>query len=451
MNVRLSRPVLAAVVGGALLAAGAIGASPAFASDDRESSVAVRAVLGDEPTLPTPSVPTPTPPPVTPSPTPSSLPSSVPPPSDPTPDPSNPTPDPSDATPGPSEPTPEPSDPPTNPAPEPSDATPDPSDPTPDPSDPTDPASDVTAPVGVFALSTTSLWVGQRVTLTQGPIHDDTSAPEAISRVVSWGDGTSSTLVAGQAPIKKQYTKNGTFTITLTLTDSAGNTSTATASASTVKVTTPGKFKLDKHDLWSGQKVKVTISAVPAGTTKIRFDWGDGYTSDLRGRNQSFTGFYYHRKSGGLVRGEVTLRATFTNGNGASSALPVGKVNLKKDSWKPVVKVKKPGSANRLKSWKYARGTVTDKGAGVPYVYVWASRISGTKAYCFTPQRKWKRVYTVEEFNDCVPIALKAAGGKWSLKLSGLKKGTLYVDAKAWDWADNASKWSSVKAKITRS
>ena len=38
-----------------------------------------------------------------------------------------------------------------------------------------------------------------------------------------------------------------------------------------------------------------------------------------------------------------------------------------------------------------------------------------------------------------------------SVKLSGLKKGTLYVDARTWDWADNASKWSSVKAKITLS
>ena len=37
------------------------------------------------------------------------------------------------------------------------------------------------------------------------------------------------------------------------------------------------------------------------------------------------------------------------------------------------------------------------------------------------------------------------------LKLPSLKKGTLYVDARAWDWADNASKWASVKAKITRS
>ncbi|MFI7597068.1 PKD domain-containing protein [Actinoplanes sp. NPDC049681] len=445
MNIRLSRPLLAAVAGGALLATGAVGVSPAFASGT--SSVA-GAALTTNPSRTPPPVSAPPPP----SPSTSVWPSDDPGNPGPSwPDPSDPAPDPSDPatspTPGPSDPAPDPSD----PGPGPSDPGSDPSDPTPDPSGPTDPASDTTAPTGVFALSTTSLWVGQRVALIQGPIHDDGSPAEAISRVVDWGDGTSSTIVAGQAPVEKQYTKNGTYTVTLTLTDAAGNSSTATASADTVKVTTPGTFTLDKRELWPGQELKVTIGAVPAGTTGIRLDWGDGSATELSGRNQSVTGIYYHRDNGGLVHGQVTLRATFTNDNGPSSALAVGKVTVKKDTWKPVVKVKKPESADRLSSWKYARGTVEDKGAGVPYVYVLAARFSGTSVYCYTPQHKWKRLHSIQELGDCVPVVVKASEGKWSLKLSNLKKGTLRVEAKAWDWADNESKPSAVKAEITRS
>lgn len=60
-------------------------------------------------------------------------------------------------------------------------------------------------------------------------------------------------------------------------------------------------------------------------------------------------------------------------------------------------------------------------------------------------------MYSEADYNKCSAIEAKVSKGKWSLKLSGLKKGTLYVDARTWDWADNASKWSSVKAKITRS
>ncbi|BCJ53943.1 hypothetical protein Asp14428_54180 [Actinoplanes sp. NBRC 14428] len=438
MNVRLSRPLLAVAVSGALLAGGALGASPAFASDPRDSTAAAHAALGDEPAGDDPS----TPPVVEPTtPEPSGEPSEPPASEDPAPDPTEPT------TPAP-DPTTEPTTDPSAPTPDPDPTTPDPGPVSPSPSP--DPL-DVTAPVGRFSLSATSLWIGQRVTLTQGAISDDTSGPDQISRVVSWGDGTSSTLYAGQAPVKKQYTRNGRYTITVTLRDAAGNTGKAVASSNTVSVTTPGKFKLDKYSVWPGQTFKFTISNVPAGTTKIWLNTGDGYNGAVSGRNQSVTGVYYHHKNGGLVRGKVTIRATFYNKNGASSSFYAAQLTVKKDSWKPTLKVKKPSKANRLKSWKYATGTVKDKGAGVPYVFVWATRINGNAVYCFTPRKTWKRVYSEEEYNNCAPVAVKPSKGKWSLRLKGLKKGTLYIDARAFDWGDNGSKWASVSSKITRS
>ncbi|AGL21079.1 PKD domain-containing protein [Actinoplanes sp. N902-109] len=437
MNVRLTKPMLAVVVGALL--AGGTGVAPAFADTGRGSVADAAAALEDDPAgTPTPE-PTPSDTTVTPEPTDTTV----------TPEPSGTTvtPEPTDTTV-----TPEPSG--TTVTPEPTDTTgtPEPTGsttPEPSPSTTPPPAPDKTAPKGAFSVNTTSLWVGQKVTFTQGAVSDDRSAGAQITRTVSWGDGTTSTLKATSQPaIAKQYTKNGKFTITLTVKDAAGNVGKATK---VINVTTPGKWKLDKYNLWSGQKLKVTLSGVPAGTTRISFNWGDGYIDEIKPKNQSFTGYYYHRRNGGLMKGRITLRATFYNKYGATSAIYAGVVNVKTDSWKPVVKVKKPGSSNRLKSWKTVTGTVTDKGSGVPYVYVFVSRISGSKVYCYTPQKKWKRVYSDDEYNNCLPISVKPAKGKWSVKVNGLQKGTIYVDALAIDWSDHQSKWSSVKAKITKS
>ncbi|GGQ41613.1 hypothetical protein GCM10010166_06480 [Couchioplanes caeruleus subsp. azureus] len=438
--------------------------APAFAADT-EATAAVHTALGDPATGPAtpdgPATGTPEAGPSTPQ-TEPSTPQTEPgtpetEPSTPETEPSTPETEPSTPETEPSTPQTQPSTPetePSTPETEPSTPETEPSTPETEPSTPqTQPSSpgtgpgtpaDTTAPVGSFSLHTTSLWIGQKVTLKLGAVSDDTSSAAQISRVVNWGDGKSDTLRAGQLQIQKQYTKVGSFAVTVTLKDAAGNTGTATAPAGKVTVTSPGKFRLDKTSVWPGQRFSVSISGVPAGTRSIRLYWGDGSSSALKGANQTVSTLY------GRNIGKVTLRATFTNGNGTSAAVTAGTIEVKRDRWKPVVKVKKPGKSNRLKSWKYATGTVTDKGAGVPFLFVLATRISGNKVYCFTPKKKWKRVYNEKQFRNCVPVAVKVSKGKWSLKLSGLKKGDLYVDAMARDWGGNLSKVASVKAKITR-
>ncbi|OJF15166.1 hypothetical protein [Couchioplanes caeruleus] len=440
MNPRLSRSLLAIAVSGALLTGSAVVGAPAFAADT-EATAAVRTALGDPATDPTTSESTPTG-----SATGTTTPDGA------ATDPGTPETDPSTPVTEPSTPVTEPSTPvtePSTPETEPSTPVTEPSTPVAEPSSPeTDPGSpaDTTAPVGSFSLQTTSLWIGQKMTLKLGAVSDDTSSAEQILRVVNWGDNTANVLPAGQAQIRKQYTEAGSFTVTVTLKDAAGNIGMATAPAATkVTVTSPGKFKLNKTTVWPGQRFSVSISGVPAGTTVIRLHWGDGSYSKLRGANQTVSTLY------GRNMGKVTLRATFANANGMSSLVTVGTIDVKRDRWRPVVKVKKPSQSNRLKSWKYATGTVTDKGAGVPFLFVLATRISGNKVYCFTPKKTWKRVYNERQFKNCVPVAVKVSKGKWSLKLSGLKKGELYVDAMARDWGGNLSKVASVKAKITRS
>lgn len=60
---------------------------------------------------------------------------------------------------------------------------------------------DTTAPNGSFTMSRSAFWVGQRTTLTLSGVADDVSGGAAIRRVVTWGDGTTSTL---QVPDRRQ-------------------------------------------------------------------------------------------------------------------------------------------------------------------------------------------------------------------------------------------------------
>ncbi|RZU49403.1 hypothetical protein EV385_1153 [Krasilnikovia cinnamomea] len=310
---------------------------------------------------------------------------------------------------------------------------------------------DTTAPVGAFTLNTPALWIGQSVVLTQGAVTDDVSAPELITRKVTWGDGTSSTVAAGAATVAHRYASNGRFTVTVTYTDEAGNSSTA---ASAVTVTTPGTFRISKTSVWWYEDTVVTFSNVPAGTTKIAFDNGDGWVPILKGKNQSVTILYHTRKNGGLVKGPVTLRATFYNKYGASSPIRIGTINVKVDSWRPVPKIKRPLRPSRVSSWKYVKGTATDRGAGAFRAEVHVTRVTGSKVYCFTSARKWKRVRSEAQFNKyCTPpLYVKVSRGKWSLRVPGIRKGKLYVEV----WVqDRAGNWSSrsafTTAKLTRS
>ena len=394
MNPRLKSPLLAAVVSGALVAGGAVYAAPAFAG----APASVSSILADDPSD-------------GPSPSDSSTPSADPTTSSPSDDP----------------------------------ASSSPADPSTSPTTP----PDTTAPTGRFTLNTAGLWIGQNAVLTQVGIADNgVTDPATVTRVVSWGDGTSSTLAAGQGPVSKAYAKAGRFVVTLTLTDAAGNVTKVT---STVTVTVPGKFKFSSTSVWPGQPFNLIISAVPAGTTKITVDGGDGYVGSFRGANQTIKNVYYHRRNGGLIRGWVTLRVTFTNKYGTTSWITIGRVNVRTDSWSPVVKVTKPAHANRISSWKTVRGTSSDKGSGAPYVYVWFTRVVGSQVYCYQQNKTWKQVRTDAEYDKyCLGLPVKVSKNKWSIALKGLKKGgTLYVDAQTWDWADHASKVSSVSAKIT--
>jgi hypothetical protein len=318
--------------------------------------------------------------------------------------------------------------------------------PTPDPTT-TGPAPDTTAPTGSFKLSLATMWVGQKTTLTV-TAADDVSAFAAITKVITWGDGTSSTVPVAATTITKQYPKAGTFTIGVTLTDEAGNK--ATLNSVTAKVTVPGTFKLSKSSVWHHEAFNVAISSVPAGTTKIVLYFGDGYAKTLSGKNQTVAKSYYYRSNNTLVpAGAVTLTAVFTNNYGSTSQIYVGKITIKKDSWSPKVTITKPKKSSSAAAWKTVKGTATDKGSGISDMIAVVMRTIGTKTYCYSYRNTWIKLNSSTNVLNCFH-EVKVKSGKWSLTVKGQKKGsTLDIFAVAGDWSDRTGQAEVVK-KLTK-
>ncbi|BBH64828.1 hypothetical protein ACTI_15130 [Actinoplanes sp. OR16] len=450
MKSTLSRPLLAALVSGAIVAGGAVFTAPVLAAGPSATG-GVSAL--DDSTSPTATVsetatPDPSDTTATPDPTDTTA----------TPDPTDTTatPDPTDT----SEPTTPVTTTPATTAPTTAPTTTAPTKPattapTTKPPVTTAPPKDTKAPVGSFRLTPAAIWTGQKVTVHQNANeYQDDRDGDNITRRVNWGDGSSTTLAAGATSSAKQYTKAGKFKVTVTLTDRSRNS--FTTAAKVVTVTVPAKWSLSKYSIYQGGHFDVRISSVPKGTQKIHLDWGDGWVSTLAGRNQSVGGTVLYRKdTSNKISGKVKLRIAFTDKNGWTGWLPLATLNVVKDSWKPKLTITKPKKANRASSWKTVKGTVSDKGAGVlPFVRVTMIReTTSGKLYCLTPKKKWKRFYNDDQFIEyCGTGGIKVTvkKGKWSMKVpSGIGKG--YVATAVWivDKADNySSKWR--EAKITR-
>ena len=411
MNSRLSRPLLAAVVSGAFLAGGGLFAGPAFAEpppplpDVTEStSTPTPPAPTAEPTTtptttgPTPTTPTSPPPTITAPPTTASTP------------PTTPT-----------------SVPPTT------------TTPTSVPPTTTPPAADTVAPTGAFVPNRWAIWTGQTITVTLSGIADNVSTPEQITRVITWGDGTSQTLHPTAKNVTHQYKPSGKKPITLTLTDAAGNKRVVKSGGPTV--TAPAlKYKLNKSSVWHGQKFVWELTQVPAGAKKITVVWGDGRATVLSPKKQKVTRHYYVTPTGVSVPpGAKLLKATVYNKYGAATPLSVGRITLKKDSWAPVVRLTKPSKPNKASSWKAIKGTATDKGSGIKEMLAYAivGKNDGS-VVCYSTKKKWITVTADTNIARCL-IPTKPTKGKYSVALKGTPKGLLLIDVVAGDWALHAS------------
>lgn len=97
--------------------------------------------------------------------------------------------------------------------------------------------NDHTPPTGAFSVSPTAAWSGlTTVVVTEQSMSDDRTPSAFITRLVTWGDGTT-TDWTGTGPAEHVYAEAGTHTPTVTLTDEAGNSSAPLATQAVVVAT----------------------------------------------------------------------------------------------------------------------------------------------------------------------------------------------------------------------
>ncbi|MBM2622236.1 PKD domain-containing protein [Actinoplanes sp. LDG1-06] len=397
MNTRLSRPLLAAVISGALA-----------------SGLFVAPALAEPPPLPdaTESPAPPTTPPATPPSTPDTTPPTTPPVTPPS--------------------TPDTTPPVTTPPVTPPVTTP----PVTPPVTTPPPATDKTPPSGAFSLNRWSIFTGQTVTITVVGVADNVSRPEKITRVVTWGDGQTQTLHWTAKNVSHTYKSSGKKPITLTVTDEAGNKKVAKSVGPTV-ANPVLKYKLNKSSVWHGEKFVWEMTQVPAGATKVTVAWGDTRATAMSPKKQKITRYYYSLPANGksVPAGAKTLKATVYNKYGAATAITVGKVTLKKDSWRPVLKLTVPSKASKASSWKAIKGTATDKGSGIKEMYAGIIVLKNNGHFVCWTGKSWANADTTTPASCDRRVTISK--GKFSLPLKNTPKGIIGIGFGAADWAQN--------------
>jgi hypothetical protein len=310
---------------------------------------------------------------------------------------------------------------------------------------------DLNAPNGTYTTS----WVDRTGTITQTSLTDDGPLGQ-ITRTVNWGDGTPFELWTGGTTISHLYAADGLYRPVVILTDAVGNSRTVVVPAIVPgdKTAPTGTFTTGPANVWAGvTTVNLTQTALsddfsPASYVLRWINWGDG--TPVQAWSSTISATHVYAAAGGY-KPVVLLRDEA--GNTGQVAAPA--VDVAADTVGPVVKLTLPKKAvaDEVGSWKRVLGTATDvKGSGVAGASVVAIEKRGTGWYFYkatsktwlkaaTKAKAWKRAKAA--------VAKVDAKGAWVARLSGLKKGTLFIKATATDLAGNVSKPVPHKAVLT--
>jgi 5'-nucleotidase len=301
--------------------------------------------------------------------------------------------------------------------------------------------SDTTAPTGSYAVNATSVWTGQTVTLTQTALADDVSDAASITQVVNWGDGSAAeTLAAGAKTATHKYTKAGTFAVTVTITDKAGNAAPAIAAGTVTAAAQTGKYALDRVSIYATQAVTLKVSGVNG--TSVKVVWGDGYTTTA---SANMAVSHTYKKTG-----TFSVQVTPVNGAGAGTTVIVGKVKVSKDAWAPKVTLKVPSGANRASSWSKVTGKATDVGTGVRTVRVKLTEQRGKYWYYYSHGKWTKASSRTSAVAKAEVLTASLSGSTWSVRISGVHKGSLRISYWGVDKAGNTSAAKVYFRTITR-
>ena len=312
---------------------------------------------------------------------------------------------------------------------------------------------DLTAPQGSFSLVQT----GRDVTITQTALSDDLSAAGAITRVVSWDDGTAAAPWSSGTTTTHTYPLTGIWHPTVTLTDAAGNSATVPLGVAVLGDSTAptGTYTAGPSSAWASfSTVALTQNSIDDGDfsapddIRRTVDWGDGTAAAPWATGTAAE----HKYAAG---GTYTPKVTLTDEAGNSAEYAATPVAVTVDSVAPVVKLRVPRvNAKSVKSWRTLKGRASDSGVGVGTVRVKAIEKRGTTWYGYRPATgTWVKAST----KGAAWRQARAAGvtptatGTWTTSLRRLTKGQLVVRTSGRDLVGNASKPVNTSQLLTRS
>jgi hypothetical protein len=208
-----------------------------------------------------------------------------------------------------------------------------------------------------------------------------------------------------------------------------------TAPTGTFRVAPAARY-LGGADVLSGASgsatFQVTGTALETGSTR-KVLAGDGSAARAWASGTSF-GLTYTKA--GTYTPHVVLSDAFANTRDV--ALPA--VRVLEDHVAPVVRISVPAKATKASSWRVVRGTATDTGTGMAMVAAFVMEKRGHTWWTYDFRtKKWFQGETSRRRSEAKSKATPAvtgaaASGAWRTpRIKGLSKGTLYVQAIAFD------------------
>jgi hypothetical protein len=315
--------------------------------------------------------------------------------------------------------------------------------------------------VGVFELSSR---VVTTVTVTQQSLSDDVTPGASITRAVRWGDNgdvwkawpTGSTEFQHAYPVPAPG-QTELYTMTVRVADGAGNTTTYDFQVRIGDEAAPtgGAYAASPGAAWATlTDVVLTETAAPtddfsphALTRSVK--WGDaGNVWEAWPAGQTLTHTY-------ATKGSYTPVVRVVDEALNASEYASSPVVVDEDTVAPLVKIKAPSTGAKARAnWATLRGKATDTaGTGVAVARVRAVEKRAGVWFSYKPARKkWVKAGTKAAALSKAPwyAASVAPTGAWTAGLSGLRSGTLVVQAKATDRVGNTSAVVSRQQLLTR-
>ncbi|MDQ4055377.1 MAG: hypothetical protein M3237_22170 [Actinomycetota bacterium] len=309
---------------------------------------------------------------------------------------------------------------------------------------------DLTAPVASYTVTQN----GPEVRVAVSSVDDNITRDADIVVGIDWGHGTPEQWDHSQ-PMSHLYPDvEARYEARITVEDEAHNQRIYPLGIVVNDGIKPtGEFALVNSSAWAGwtkvslKQIRIDDNLSPDDKITRVIRWGDGATTIWE---QGTTPNHVYHGPGFF---SPTLTLIDEAGN-LSSALPTSTVKVMVDSARPTIRLTPPRKRkSSVASWRTLKGRAVDAQTGVRTVQLTAIEKRGTRWYAYKANtRSWVKARSKSAaWKRAVAASVRpTTAGNWSVRVSGLRKGRLIYQARAFDNRANASVRVSKRAALTK-